>query len=76
MGTKLGCSTVPGYINANHQRVLHATGRKSDTHSNQSLYRMRCERNGCGHEYDANGCDTHLRQCPLPSCMSRRSAGR
>jgi hypothetical protein len=71
MGAKAGYSLVPGYVNPNRQRVLGATGRKSNTHSNQKLYRMRCERNGCGHEYDANGCDTHLRQCPLPTCPGR-----
>lgn len=37
--------------------------RLAGTLHNQRVYVLRC--NGCGHEYGADGCDIHLRRCPI-----------
>ena len=53
--------TQPGYRNAHQQVVI----RKTDAWGTQPFQRVfviRCER--CGHEYGANGCDTHACRCP------------
>ena len=54
-------TTLRGYINRNSQLNLGPTG-KAGNHLNQKEYLVECL--DCRHEYGANGCDLHERQCP------------
>jgi hypothetical protein len=56
-----GATTQVGYTNRNRQTVLRATGLPGTDHL-QYIYVLRC--GDCGHEYGANGSDTHQRKCP------------
>ena len=59
---KLAATTTPGFCNPNRQEVMRATGSRSTSHWNQSIYRLRCAL--CRHEYGCNGSDIHNRLCP------------
>lgn len=63
-----GFSTIPGFVNRNHQEVLRKTDRPGTDH-NQVVYEVRCL--VCGHDYGANGSDLHLRRCP--ECQQGKS---
>lgn len=54
-------TTVPGYVNANHQENLGCTG-SSGTDHRQYVYRMKCLK--CGTIYGSNGSDIFQRRCP------------
>ena len=54
-------TTDVGYVNANGQTVVRATGLQGTDHL-QYIYVLRCT--NCGHEYGANGSDIHHRKCP------------
>jgi hypothetical protein len=56
-------TTELGYRNRNDQVVTRATGLPGNDH-NQYIYMLRCDRDGCGHEYGANGSDIFQRKCP------------
>ena len=56
-------TTEPGFVNRNGQINLGSTERPSTTHSNQTIYVMRCPQ--CAQNYGANGCDIHVRLCPF-----------
>jgi hypothetical protein len=51
--------------NANRQRLVEKTGKKSTTHRFATIWRMRC--GTCGSQYGSNSCDAHVRRCPR--CM-------
>ena len=53
--------TEIGYRNVHGQTVTRKTDRFG-TAPFQRVYLMHCEQ--CGHEYGANGCDTHVCRCP------------
>lgn len=59
-------TTAPGYANPNQQRVIAATGARSTSRDNQTIYHLRC--GACGHDYGCNGLDIKARLCP--SCQS------
>jgi len=54
-------TTAPGYINVHRQVVVRKTDQPA-TAPFQRVYVMRC--GDCGHEYEVDGCDTHVRRCP------------
>jgi hypothetical protein len=54
-------TTRIGYRSARGQTVARKTDRFG-TAPLQRIYAMHCE--WCGHEYGANGCDTHTCRCP------------
>ena len=54
-------TTDPGFVNANGQVVVRATGLPGTDHL-QRIYVLRCT--SCRHEYGANGSDIHERKCP------------
>lgn len=56
-------TTRPGYTNKNRQRVIESTG-LAGTDYNAVVYRLRCLKATCGHEYGANGTDIWQRRCP------------
>ena len=62
MANHLAKTTIPGYTNANGQRVIERTGWASTSFVGQTIYRMLCT--SCGFGYGSNGCDIHLRRCP------------
>jgi hypothetical protein len=55
-------TTLPGFENANRQRVMSQTGAPSTTFAGQVIYKLKC--GACGFEYGSNGCDVHKRRCP------------
>jgi hypothetical protein len=57
-------TTDPGYKNKHGQIVVARTGFPSESFPGQTIYRLRCNRTSCNHEYGANGCDIHNRRCP------------
>lgn len=59
--TSIDWLTEIGYRNVHGQTVARKTDRFG-TAPFQRVYVMHCER--CGHEYGANGCDTHICRCP------------
>jgi hypothetical protein len=67
MSPRSGEATRIGYRNRNDQVVIHATGLPGNDH-NQYIYVLRCERDGCGYEYGANGSDIFQRKCPRCQC--------
>lgn len=64
-----GATTKPDYQNRNRQVVLRATDNRGNDHG-QYVYVLRCEREGCGTEYGANGSDIFQRKCP--ACQGGR----
>ncbi len=59
-----------GDINPRSQQVMGDTGRPSTTHYNQRIWEMKCLL--CAAEYSANGCDCHIRKCPV--CQRGRTS--
>ena len=64
-------TTKAGFVNENGQVVIRNTKLKSTTHYNQTVYQLGCS--VCGHIYGANGCDLHIRNCPV--CDSSAAIG-
>jgi hypothetical protein len=64
--TSFDWQTQIGYRNAHGQTVTRKTDRFG-TAPLQRVYAMSCTH--CGHEYGANGCDTHI--CRCPTCQNR-----
>jgi hypothetical protein len=62
-------TTEVGYTNRSGQTVIRATSLPGNL-LGQRVYVLRCGDEDCRHEYGANGCDIHLRKCP----MSQRGA--
>lgn len=54
----------PGDINLNGQKLMRKTTLPGN-HYNQRIWILSCTDDNCNHEYGANGCDFHLRKCPL-----------
>ncbi|WP_263416138.1 hypothetical protein [Terriglobus albidus] len=57
-------TTRPGYLNRNKQRVIGKAAWVDSNAPNQNTYKLRCEWQGCGFEYGADGIDIHKRKCP------------
>ena len=55
-----GKTTIPGFVNDNHQVAIRNTGLPGSDH-NQKVYQLGCY--VCGHVYGANGGDIHIRRC-------------
>ena len=55
-------TTEIGFLNRNRQKVIGMSALASN-HHNQRLFEMSC--GDCGGSYNANGCDIHIRRCPL-----------
>jgi len=56
-------TTTIGYENRNNQVVIGTRGIKGTDHR-QKAYKMKCQKEPCGHEYGANGTDIFQRKCP------------
>lgn len=55
-------TTDIGYENVNRQKVVRATMLEGNL-PGQRVYVLKCGK--CDHQYGANGCDIHIRRCPM-----------
>ena len=55
--------TEVGFSNGNGQAAVRTTSLAGNL-PGPKPYVLRCDREGCGYEYGALGCDIQLRRCP------------
>lgn len=53
----------PGTTNRNGQVLVRRTNDQG-SHRYSKIWILRCSESDCGLEYEANGCDFHIRRCP------------